>query len=147
MILEAWNKRRNLFIEGNKFSVEGGNLFVKGDRLCAKGSKMFDKGNKLSAEGYKLRVEGSKLHAEGCELLAESKRLNSKGDKLCVEGDLIFINAVITVYGDVDIEWDEDDVIVEGVRYKFLEKAACEGKVVGIDGLKYKLVSFPDQRQ
>jgi len=112
-ILQAWNERRKLHAEGNKLAAEG---------------------NKLWAEGDKLRAEGNKLAAEGNKLWAE-------GDKLRAEGDLVFINAVLSVHGNVEIKWEDDDATVEGVRYEFVEKAACEGKVVEFEGVKYKLVA------
>jgi hypothetical protein len=75
--------------------------------------------------------ERRKLRAEGRKLWAESDKLRAEGDKLFAEGDLVFINAVLSVHGNVEIKWKGDDAIVEGVRY---EKAACEGKVVEIEG-------------
>jgi len=48
---------------------------------------------------------------------------------------LIFINAVLSIHGNVEIKWDGKDAIVEGVRYKWVEKAACEGKVVEFEGV------------
>ena len=75
------------------------------------------------------------------KLFAESSKLRTEGDKLWAEGDLVFINAVISVHGNVKIKWDDEDATVEGVRYEFVEKAACEGKVVEFEGVQYKLVA------
>ena len=57
---------------------------------------------------YKLRAEGDKLWAEG--------------DKLRAEGSKLWAEAVIEVYGNVEIEWiangDKFDCKVEGQLYK-----------------------------
>ena len=98
-IQQAWDKRREMYTEGNK---------------------LFAEGNKLYAEGNKLHAEGNKLHAEG---------------------DLVFINAILVIHGDVVIKWEGNDCAVCGVKY-FREPPApapCDGKVVEIDGKKYKL--------
>ena len=61
---------------------------------------------KLHAESRKLYAEGSKLHAEGRKLHAEGNKLHAEGSKLHAEGDLLFINAVIEVYGKkIILEW------------------------------------------
>jgi hypothetical protein len=88
-----------------------------------------------------LYAEGDKLYAEGDKLWTEGDKLWAEGDKLRAEGDLVFINAVIFVHGNVKIKWDGEDAIVEEVRYEWVEKAACEGKVVEFEGVKYKLVA------
>ena len=85
--------------------------------------------------------ERRKLRAEGRKLWAESDKLRAEGDKLFAEGDLVFINAVLSVHGNVEIKWESDDAVVEGVRYELIEKAACEGKVVEFEGVQYKLVA------
>ena len=54
--------------------------------------------NKLWAEGDKLWAEGYKLRAEGYKLWAES-------DKLRAEGDIMFLAAVVEVYGNIPLEW------------------------------------------
>ena len=41
-----------------------------------------------------------------CKLHAESNKLNAESSKLHAEGDLLFINAVIEVYGkEITMEW------------------------------------------
>ena len=41
-----------------------------------------------------------------CKLHAESNKLNAESNKLYAEGDLLFINAVIEVYGkEITMEW------------------------------------------
>ena len=84
---EAWNEREKLRAEGNK-------LLGRARGVLALGDRHFEPG--LLAEWHKLWAEGSKLRAEG---------------------DLVFINAVLSVHGNVEIKWEDDDVIVEGVRY------------------------------
>jgi len=81
-----------------------------------------------------LRAEGKKLQAEGSEMWAV-------GSKLRVEGNIIFYDAVTATHGNVEITWDGNDAIVCGVRYtwKEPETPSCEGKVVEIDGKKYRL--------
>ena len=75
-------------------------------------------------EREKLRAEGNKLLARALGVLAlgEVDRhfepgLWAEWHKLWAEGDLVFINAVLSVHGNVEIKWEDDDVIVEGVRY------------------------------
>ena len=54
----------------------------------------------------KLHAESRKLYAEGSKLHAESRKLHAEGSKLHAEGDLLFINAVIEVYGKkIILEW------------------------------------------
>ena len=68
--------------------------------------KLHAEGSKLHAESRKLHAEGSKLHAEGNKLYAEGSKLHAEGSKLHAEGDLLFINAVIEVYGKkIILEW------------------------------------------
>jgi len=99
-ILEAWNRRREMYAEGHRMYGESADL---GRR----------------ATGYKLRAESRKMYEEG---------------------ELVFFDAVIDVYGDVEVKWEGDDAIVEGVRYEFVEKASCNGEVMVINGKKYRLV-------
>jgi hypothetical protein len=91
-LLQAGNKRRKL----QKAWNERMKLRAEGDKLWAEGNKLWAEGNKLRAEGDKLRAEGNKLYAEG---------------------NLVFRNAVRSAYGNVEIKWEGDDAIVEGVRY------------------------------
>ena len=140
-ILQAWNERRKLRAEGDKLHAEGRKLWAEGDKLFAEGNKLHAEGRKLWAEGNKLNDEGNKLWAEGDKLRAEGNKLRAEGDKLRAEGDFTFISAVIAVYGNMEITWENNDAIVYGVRYEFVEKAACEGKVVEVDGVQYKLVA------
>ena len=70
----------------------------------------------------KLRAEGKKLRAEGDKLWAEGRKLWAEGDKLLAEGSLIFINAVIEVYGkDAAIEWADNGATVNGEVFAFVE--------------------------
>jgi cobalamin biosynthesis protein CbiG len=149
-VLQAWNKRRELYAEGDKPRAEGDKLCAEGSKLCAEGNKLRAEGSKLYAEGDKLRAEGDKLCAEGNKLYAEGDKLCAEGDKLCAEGnklraegDLIFYNAVIEVYGNTEIKWEHRDVIVCGVKYEWEPKAPCEGEVVEIRGVKYTLMKVP----
>ena len=86
---EAWNEREKLRAEGNKLLGRARGVLALGEV-----DRHFEPG--LLAEWHKLWAEGSKLRAEG---------------------DLVFINAVFSVHGNVEIKWEDDDVIVEGVRY------------------------------
>ena len=61
---------------------------------------------KLWAEGNKLRAEGDKLWAEGDKLRAEGNKLRAEGDKLWAEG-------VLSVLGNVTIEYKKYDSILE----------------------------------
>jgi hypothetical protein len=51
-----------------------------------------------------------KLYAEGAKLYAE-------GNKLRAEGDLVFNNAVISVYGNVVMKWTTDGCVICGDKY------------------------------
>ena len=66
----------------------------------------------------KFRAEGAKLRAEGAKLWAEGDKLKAEGDKLKAEGTLIFVNAVIKEYGNVEIVWNDDGCIVDGDVFK-----------------------------
>ena len=59
---------------------------------------------------------------ELCKLCAEGKKLRAEGSKLWAEGSLIFINAVIEVYGkDAAIEWADNGATVNGEVFAFVE--------------------------
>jgi len=80
-ILEAWNRRRELRLEGMKIYEEG-----------------------ESKEG----IEADILLISGTSFLGQ--------------GDIVFYNAVFEKYGNVVVDWDNKDAIVEGVRYEWGEK-------------------------
>ena len=71
----------------------------------------------------KFRAEGDKLWAEGDKLWAKGNKLRAKGNKLWIEGDKLWAEAIISIHGNVPVEWkyrDNDyDCIVEGVTYKY----------------------------
>ena len=67
--------------------------------------KLRAEGSKLWAEGYKLRAEGSKLWAEGDKLRAEGDKLHAEGYKLHAEGDKLWAEAILSVYGNIKLEW------------------------------------------
>jgi len=73
-------------------------MWKERNKLSDKGKKLMDKGYKLIAKGWKLKA-GGKLIAEGYKLKAEGDKLIAKGDKLRAVGNLLYINAVIEVYG------------------------------------------------
>jgi len=80
-------------------------------KLRDKGRKLIAEGNKLRDEGYKLIAEGCKLTAKGDKLIAEGDKLRDEGDKLLAEGNLLYINAVIEVYGNkAVIIWETGEV-------------------------------------
>ena len=83
-ILATWKERNKLRAEGNK-------LIAKRNKLWAKGDKLWAEGDKLRAEGYKLMAEGDKLRAES--------------NKLRAEGEILFLAAVLEVYGNIPLEW------------------------------------------
>ena len=90
-IMQAWEERKRLCVEGNK--------------LCAEGDKLYaESRDKLHAKGNRLYAEGNKLHA--------------RGNILRADGDLIFINAVLEVYENVKILWNGESVTVDGVKYE-----------------------------
>ena len=111
-VKEAWDRRRELFAEGDR-------LYVEGRKLSA-------------AFGRKLYVESDKLYAECRKLYAECSRLRA-------EGDLIFYKTVIERHGNVEIKWEDRNATVWGIRYEWEPNSPCEGKVVEIDGRKYRL--------
>ena len=69
-------------------------------------SKLRAEAGKLWAEGDKLYAEGIKLRAEAGKLQAEADKLQAEGDKLRAEGNIVFLDAVIKVYGNVTVEWE-----------------------------------------
>ena len=56
-------------------------------------------------ERNKLRAEGNKLWAEGYKLWAEGNKLWAEGNKLRAEGEILFLAAVLEVYGNIPLEW------------------------------------------
>ena len=46
----------------------------------------------------KLRAEGNKLYAEGNKLYAE-------GNKLYAEGEKLWAEAILEVYGNINVKW------------------------------------------
>jgi len=67
-----------------------------------------------------LRFDGMELHnlgnsKEGIE--ADILYTSSAGQ--LGQGDIVFYNAVLEKYGNVEIKWEDKDAIVEGVRYKW----------------------------
>ena len=51
----------------------------------------------------------NKLRKKRDKLWAESNKLYAEGGKLWAEGDILFLNAVIAVYGDITVEWKNWD--------------------------------------
>ena len=61
-----------------------------------------------------------KLHAKGNKLLAE-------GDMLLTEGDMLFAEGILSVYGNITLEWifrngDHDCKLENGELYKWREE-------------------------
>ena len=81
------------FIWGIRLSLR-----AEGDKLCAEGSNFY-------AEGNKLRAESSKLCAEGNKLCAEGNKLRAEGNKLCAEGSKLWAEAIIQLYGNIQLKW------------------------------------------
>jgi len=52
-----------------------------------------------------LMAEGNKLWAESNKLMAEGSKLWAEGDKLMAEGDILWLDAVISVHGNIKLEW------------------------------------------
>ncbi len=79
-------------------------------------------GDRLYAQGGKIRAEGDKFCVEGNNLYAESDKFYAEGNELYAKGKLIFIDAVISVHGNVKIEWrwvcGYLTAEVEGVKYE-----------------------------
>jgi uncharacterized coiled-coil DUF342 family protein len=74
--------------------------FVWGIRLSLRAES-----DKLRAESDKLRAESDKLWAESDKLRAESDKLWAEGDKLRAEGDKLWAEAILSVYGNIEMEW------------------------------------------
>ena len=89
-LLKAWKQRCRLHAKNRKLCTEGRELYAKGDKLCAEGGRHYKKGD----------------------------RRYVKGLELCSMSDLIWRNAVIAIHGNVDIQWQGEDCIVDGVTYK-----------------------------
>ena len=56
-----------------------------------------------------------------CKLHAESRKLHAEGSKLHAEGDLLFINAVIEVYGkEITMEWTSTGCKLDnGMKFRY----------------------------
>jgi hypothetical protein len=108
-ILEAWNRRRELYIEGHKLMLEGERLSDE----CAKTYAMCD--------GVDKNIKTERIYAKAKRLHAQSRKFFAESDILEADGDLIFFSAVIENYGNVDVEfeWDGDGAIICGVKYYY----------------------------
>jgi hypothetical protein len=120
----AWAERVKLSAEANKLIAEGHKLWAERDKLRAEGLKLIVEGGKLSAECLKLRAEGHKLYAEGYKLHAEGNNLIADGLKLSADGYRLWVEAILAVHGNIEIEWvlniesGEHDCILEtGERF------------------------------
>jgi hypothetical protein len=110
-VQEAWNKRREFLIVGDE-------LYAKADKLHDESSKLHSESRELRAKNNNMSyAESNKLRAESDKLRAESNMLYSKISKLYAEGELVFLNAVIAIHGDVEVKWGDNDVTVEGICY------------------------------
>ncbi|MDE2026211.1 MAG: hypothetical protein KGJ07_06980 [Patescibacteria group bacterium] len=100
-VQEAFTKRKLLYEESEKVSLESDRLYEEGFKLYKqKGSSNF------KAEGYKFYAEAKKLYSE-----AEQWR---------AQGDLILIKAVLQELGNVEMEWDlHGSVSIDGELYLF----------------------------
>ena len=83
-LAKEWKERCELYRKAWKLHAEGHKLHAEGDKLHAEGHKQYAEGNKLRAEGHKLCVEGEKLRAEG---------------------NLLFTNAILSTFGNIELEW------------------------------------------
>lgn len=141
-LVEAWWNRSEMYKEAEKLR---GKAEIKEHR----GDKLLDKNN-LSAKGLKLVTEGSKLLCEAGALEAD--------------GDLLFIEEVLDVLGDVDLDLTSDSATVDGETYdddveaedeeeeseeeveedeeeeeETEEEEDLDGQVAKINGKKYRL--------
>ena len=90
------------------------------NELYAKGDELYAKGDELYAEVTKLQAEGDELQAEDDERYAEVDELYAEGYERYAEGTLIWLNAVIAEYGDIQITWTAESCIFKnGDVYKF----------------------------
>jgi len=72
-------------------------------KLRDKGCKLITEGDKLIDEGYKLKAKGSN------NLTVKGDKLREEGYKILAEGNLLYVNAVIEVYGQdakISIDWN-----------------------------------------
>ena len=88
-----WQEYLKSYAAGEKFKVEGLKFFDTGDKIRSKGD-------------FCSTIEQDKYHTKGDKLCAEGTLLHAKGDKLQTTGKLIFIEAIIKVYGkNITINW------------------------------------------
>jgi hypothetical protein len=102
----VWDLRLKFWEGGNKIRTAGDKLMVAGKKLWREGNKIRTEGAKLSAEGEKLWREGNKIRTEGDKLSAEGEKLWMEGDKLSAEGDKLWAEAIIEVYGNIEVQWE-----------------------------------------
>ena len=89
----TWNIRLNLIAEGDKLWMEGTKRREQGDMLWAEGAK------------YRTHKNGLKLWRQGTKLWVEGDRLRMEGVKLWEQGDKIWMEAIIEIYGNIEISW------------------------------------------
>ena len=80
---------------------------VKKEKMNAKMQSAWKERNKLRAEGNKLRAEG---------------------DRLWAEGDIIFLTALLAVYGNIGLTWRHWNV-----EHNSYECHLANGEVYGFD--------------
>ena len=82
-------------------------------RLRAEGRKLWAQGSKLWAEGGHLRTEGGKLSYEGSQLISEGNKLWAEGDNLHAKGNKLWAEAILSVHGNMPIQWKWRDIILD----------------------------------
>jgi hypothetical protein len=97
-------------------------------KLRAEGHKLWAEGDKLRAEGDKLWAEGYKLRAEGYKLWAEGDKICAEGHKLWAEGHKLWAEAVLSVHGNITMEWKSPTHCVLGTGEEFTEAALAAGR-------------------
>ncbi len=66
---------------------------------------LWKKGNKLRAKADKLWIRNDDFTAKNNKLRAEAQKLWAEADKLWAEGDILWADAVLEVYGNIEMEW------------------------------------------
>jgi hypothetical protein len=105
---EAWEEYKRLYREGVQFNEMGNKRLIEGRVLLAEGKKSYAKSAKEFVE-------------QSCDLSTEGFALLAEGNKSWSKGLLVFLNAVLEVYGDISIEWGYKDgpvAEVGGIKYK-----------------------------
>lgn len=139
-LVEAWEKRLEIYRQADKPHKEGKALWAKVERLRAESRKLRIEGRGLYAQasgmsarcnvfakgGLELRVRISRLYAKGHELQAQAYKMRAEGDSLYAES-LKMVGEATQLKWNADTKWylAVVDAFAGKVRLKWEDDGSC----------------------